>query len=477
MGYEWVTEWNGYNLSYGTGSADAFHSEPNRSFTYSGNTPLTGNVTIGENKTWIISEGNRIEFAFGSSSSWSSGAYYNGNYIAGVAFSGSGYNRTDLLMMVDETNERCAIYEICYRANDGLSFIFPMANNSTTEHNAYLLYQLGNVPPVTYTWESVQSISGKLGMVNLARIKDDYINDGEPVSGAAKSRFSNLKDGNKVSVLIENVLPDPAATGTDVTIKYDIPSLSSGSYTYCKLVAKKNSMPESVTDGSKIIDLDPTKASVTVKYLSGNTKYYFEIFTQDSEGHEAVSNVKSITTGEAHDIILFTDEFNTSILKSGWALDVYKSMFSNASTEWAPTSFTSDFLSSYNFLCGNGSRRQLSMSNGELWTANETGMTDQTFWIPIERTYINESIVVSFDGKISPIGWSSSYYNYIQVWLAYVDDNNTWHSYNACGDIVTDQQWHNFEHEVQAQFPYIDYIGLCCCDGSSHWKNIKVINV
>lgn len=474
MGYEWVTEWNGYNLSYGTGSADAFHSEPNRSFTYSGNTPLTGNVTIGENKTWIISEGNRIEFAFGSSSSWSSGAYYNGNYIAGVAFSGSGYNRTDLLMMVDETNERCAIYEICYRANDGLSFIFPMANNSTTEHNAYLLYQLGNVPPVTYTWESVQSISGKLGMVNLARIKDDYINDGEPVSGAAKSRFSNLKDGNKVSVLIENVLPDPAATGTDVTIKYDIPSLSSGSYTYCKLVAKKNSMPESVTDGSKIIDLDPTKASVTVKYLSGNTKYYFEIFTQDSEGHEAVSNVKSITTGEAHDIVLFTDEFNEDVLPEGWSLSNYKSGYGNANSNWGPQQFSSDYLSAYNFLIGNASRRMMYIENGELVAYQETGMTDTILWIPVQRSIVPEEFKLEFDGKVSPTGYSYYDYNYTGMCVGCVDENNGWHQ-SAQASGVTGNDFTHYEANITNwTYGYIDYIGLSCCDGKPHFKNIQV---
>lgn len=330
--------------------------------------------------------------------------------------------------------------------------------------------------PISYQWQSVPSISGKNGILSLAQIKEEYINDGESVSGASADHFINLSTGNRVDVLIDDALPAPEIGGTTVTVKYTIPTLSSGSYEYCKLVAKKNSMPEGPEDGDKIINIDPTSISASVKYLRGSTKYYFEIFVKTTDGYEAVSNVKSITTGETHDIVLFTDEFNTEILKSGWALDVYKSMFSNGSTGWAPTSFTSDFLSSYNFLCGNASRRPLSMSNGELLTANGTGTTDQTFWIPIERSYINESIIVSFDGKISPLGRSSSYYNYIRVWLAYVDDNNAWHSYDACGDIVTDQQWHTFEHEVQPQFPYIDYIGLCCCDGSSHWKNVKVIN-
>lgn len=386
--------------------------------------------------------------------------------------------------VINEEAQRGAICLYAYFLQGGGS-VYPYAGGGfyylidTQVSSSYqgLYNWIKNQLPVLYNWQSVPSISGKNGILSLAQIKEEYINDGESVSGASADHFTNLSIENRVDVLIDDALPAPEIGGTTVTVKYTIPSLSTGSYEYCKLVAKKNSMPESPEDGDKIINIDPTSISASVKYLRGSTKYYFEIFVKTTDGYEAVSNVKSITTGETTDIILFTDEFNTSILKSGWALDVYKSIFSSGSTGWAPTSFASDFLSSYNFLCGNSARRPLSMSNGELWTANETGVSDQTFWIPIERTYINESVIVSFDGKISPIGWSSSYYNYIRIWLGYVDDNNTWHSYDACGGIVTDQQWHNFENEIQPQFPYIDYIGLCCCDGSSHWKNIKVINV
>lgn len=330
-------------------------------------------------------------------------------------------------------------------------------------------------PTPSYTWQSVPSISGKNGTVNLSRIKDDYINNGEPVSGAAKSRFNNLKDGSKVSVLIENVLPDPAASGTDVTVKYDVPSLSSGSYTYCKLVVKKNSMPESVEDGNKIINLDPTKASVTVKYLSGNTKYYFEIFTQDSEGHEAVSNVKSITTGEAIEIPFFTDSFNSDLMKNGWDLATFKSEFGNGSTMWAPTSFSSDFLSTYNFLIGNYNRDRMVEDNGILRNDSYNyGASDSIYWIPIERV----------NGELKGLEWDYcnlravySSYDDIGIMIGWVDSSNEWHQATVAWiSQLWSSEWQHGEYtDLSIENPYIDYIGIYTCDGQPACKNIKLI--
>lgn len=351
MGYQWITEWAGYNLSYGTGSADAFHNDPNRSFNYVGNTPLTGYVTIGESKTWTVSEGNAIQFIFSSASSWSSVAHYNGSNIASIAFSGSGYNRTDLLMMVDETNEKCALYEICYRANDGLSFIFSITNNSN-EHNAYLLYLAGNIPPIVYNWQSVPSISGKNGILSLAQIKEEYINEGESVSGASADHFTNLSTENRVDVLIDAALPAPEIGGTTVTVKYTIPSLSSGSYEYCKLVAKKNSMPEGPEDGDKIIDIDPTAVSVSVKNLKGHTKYYFAIFIKDADGNESSSNIKSITTQGA----VIPEEYQQYLdllaltawgMDSGQTLLAYANRRGNSSTSIVSSDHS--FVTSGNF--------------------------------------------------------------------------------------------------------------------------------
>ena len=58
------------------------------------------------------------------------------------------------------------------------------------------------VSPVTYTWQSVPSISGKNGILSLATIKDDAINNGDPVNNAVIDAFSNLP----TSALASNLL-------------------------------------------------------------------------------------------------------------------------------------------------------------------------------------------------------------------------------------------------------------------------------
>lgn len=151
-------------------------------------------------------------------------------------------------------------------------------------------------PGPSYSWEAVEFISGRLGTLNLTQIKSDSINDGAAVTGASSSSFDNLVEANNLKVLIDDILPEPEPTGTDVTVRYTINSASAGSYTYCKLVVKKNKIPNDVTDGDKIINIDPTAVSVLVKNLKGHTKYYFVIFVKDSNDIEASSEPKSITT-------------------------------------------------------------------------------------------------------------------------------------------------------------------------------------
>ena len=57
------------------------------------------------------------------------------------------------------------------------------------------------IPP-TYTWQSVPSISGKNGILSLATIKDDAINNGDPVNNAVIDAFSSLP----TSALASNLL-------------------------------------------------------------------------------------------------------------------------------------------------------------------------------------------------------------------------------------------------------------------------------
>ena len=151
---------------------------------------------------------------------------------------------------------------------------------------------------VNYHWSSVPAISGKNGILSLTTLKEESINDGSPVDDATASAFNNAPDSCSVGGIVSKDLPIIEGDPTSVALKYNIPELTDSTYTVCKVVAKKDKIPKSKTDGNKIIDISPTSGGIVVSGLDENTKYYFVIFTEDSVGNSADSEPKSIKTGE-----------------------------------------------------------------------------------------------------------------------------------------------------------------------------------
>jgi len=90
---------------------------------------------------------------------------------------------------------------------------------------------------------------------------------------------------------------------TSVTLWYFIPVLETGSYSYIKLVAKKDNIPTSVTDGDKIITLEEPQSvtrlgTVTVTGLDELSQYFFVIFVEDDSGMTASSEAVGCMTEE-----------------------------------------------------------------------------------------------------------------------------------------------------------------------------------
>ena len=329
-------------------------------------------------------------------------------------------------------------------------------------------------PTPSYNWQSVQAITGKDGAsLALTQIGSQYIDEGEPVSGAAADCFDGLLRSNRVATLIDAALPEPEVGGTTVTVHYVIEAPSSGSYTYCKLVAKRNKIPNTIEDGDKVIDINPAQNKVTVRNLRALTKYYFVIFVKDSNNIEGISDPESITTGEVREIEFFTDSFNSDLMKNGWDLATFKSAFGDGSTVWAPTSFSSDFLSTYNFLIGNYNRDIMVEDNGILRNANYNhGASDSVYWIPIDRVY----------GKIRSLEWDycnlqSAYgsYDAIAILIGWVDSSNEWHQATVAWITqLWSSEWQHGEYtDLSIENSHIDYIGIYTCDGKPACKNIK----
>lgn len=100
--------------------------------------------------------------------------------------------------------------------------------------------------------------------------------------------------------------------GTDITVKYNISLPPSGSFTVCKLVAKKGKIPKSATDGDKIYDISASSTKKKVTGLDENSKYYFVIFVDDGQGSSASSDPKSAKTSDESAVdFSYTGEIQT----------------------------------------------------------------------------------------------------------------------------------------------------------------------
>lgn len=157
---------------------------------------------------------------------------------------------------------------------------------------------------VQYNWQSVPSISGKNGILNLAQIKAESINDGEPVSGASDSAFTGMSDDNNVATLVDV----GELNNNKAKVVYNIPALTSGNYSYAKLVYKQGFIPTSKDDGTAV-DLDltdlGTNKTITVSNIVSGSVYWFVIFTDKSES-DAVSLGEN-TEGVFFELDLTTD--------------------------------------------------------------------------------------------------------------------------------------------------------------------------
>lgn len=92
-------------------------------------------------------------------------------------------------------------------------------------------------------------------------------------------RFTKVVSVNTQNILLAPAIISHTVSGTNVTLTFSIPELASGSYSYIKIVTKKNNIPTSITDGI-VKDVSATATSVTFD-LEDSSHYYFIIFASD----------------------------------------------------------------------------------------------------------------------------------------------------------------------------------------------------
>lgn len=243
-------------------------------------------------------------------------------------------------------------------------------------------------------WTSVPSINGKNGIISLAQIASDSINDGEPVSDAAATAFSDLPAECNVGEIIDDSLPYEESL-VDVLVKYKVKGTVTGAFDYAKLVAKKGSIPKSVEDGDKVVDIDPSKKSKLVTGLDEGSKYYFVIFVKDSADQTAKSNEMWIITGE----IPIPSDLRPYVEKIGSVL-------------WGATD--SNTLLGYLDVTGNSNYWELDDIYSYAVSGNFNNNGSQYYFYVLSNCTINvttgeNAVLVSYDYVVAP-------YNVIHTW-------------------------------------------------------------
>lgn len=250
-----------YAIAQGYGNAfmlidggSSFSGSAIRFFTISGNTAYLGSTDFLSLNPYNIGISDGTSTNSNITSTTKVGYCYNGSSFnaISVAYNWGNYTKNNILYYTQGGNTSGNYgYQTGYYLPDTITNIY-----------------IDEEPVLTYAWTPVSSVYGKLGTINLSKLKD--INDGEPVTGASSSAV-NLTDKSLISILVGNVIVDDNKVG----VEYSIPS---GTYEYIKLVYKQDSEPEDASDGTAI-DLEIGDGVIGISGINDGNTYFFKIFT------------------------------------------------------------------------------------------------------------------------------------------------------------------------------------------------------
>ena len=211
------------------------------------------------------------------------------------------YSQFSIICGINEETHKGTIFtyrkwnEWCNTGGMDFAIKYCDYNRYTNSEVAYNLIK--GIMPVLYNWQSVSSVSGRTGTLQLVTLDSESINSGNPVSGAAISVFNQnpVSENNVKDIVDANIPITPSAV--NVTAKFVIGAMSIGDLASRVIVAKKGSIPESIDDGDTVMTIPAGTNEITIPNLDEDSEYYFSIFVADSYGNEAVSDPKNCSTG------------------------------------------------------------------------------------------------------------------------------------------------------------------------------------
>lgn len=286
MAYRWLEQVGNLPLTTCTISYDNLPLEPPAGSFTQGSVKIESVDTL----TFTPSEDFTITmrlFNNGGSFNGSVRDIPNDEILANTNFGNRVMDRVELLIAINDDTQKADIVWIWHTQDfPNICVVVKLGMQDSKQLRLYELIQ-GAIPPL-YTWQSVQSISGKKGTLSLTQILN--INDGEPVENVANRGNLDFSKKTKVNTLVNSVYePTYKEDATKATVEYEIPEAE---YQYTKLVYKKKKIPKSPNDGTAI-DIGADDTEVFVSGLEENTTYYFVVFTNRTK-----SNAYKFKTGK-----------------------------------------------------------------------------------------------------------------------------------------------------------------------------------
>lgn len=130
---------------------------------------------------------------------------------------------------IDRINQKGAFVVGTYSQSDYYSTVGRVRSDIDSYNTERNLYNwLIQAIPITYQWQSVPSISGKNGILQLSQIKSAELNGGDPVSGASGSVIERLIEQTKLSTLAQGLSEEtPVVYSDDVNYMSLTPTANS----------------------------------------------------------------------------------------------------------------------------------------------------------------------------------------------------------------------------------------------------------
>ena len=194
--------------------------------------------------------------------------------------SSSTFNFYGLAFAVDDAQELGSVVA-CYHVNNGWYYV-NATSFGTWETNAIYRAIIGAEQP-QYIWHSLPNIKGYFGELELPIIKDEAINNGNPIDNATISAFESLPDQAKLSNLFRK-----NSRTYDITEQISGDPDSIKQFTIGQIADSTNSKFYIFTDKTADPDLQVTYYYNT---LISNNNIWLAILIDDTNGYAKTTTI------------------------------------------------------------------------------------------------------------------------------------------------------------------------------------------